>query len=124
MIKKYLLSIITALVILFLSFARAETFSNVNILGLPYLDKAVHLCMYFALMMVLVYENRSSIKNIRSFFVLSIIPLVFGIMIEFLQTWLTSTRTGDFFDALFNLLGIFIALPVWLLFQNFIQKKR
>jgi len=123
MVKKNILSIIIAFIILYLSLAKAETFSKVNILDFPHLDKVVHICMYFALMIFLLYENRSELKNTRSLFVLSIIPLTYGIVIEFLQSWLTVTRKGDFFDAIFNLIGIILAVMAWRVFQNFSKKE-
>ena len=122
MVKKNILSIITALIILYLSFARAETFSGINVLGLKHLDKFVHASMYFGLMIVLLYENRSALKNIRSLYVLAIIPLVYGILIEVFQSWLTVSRKGDFFDAIFNLIGIFLASMGWWWFHN-VRKK-
>lgn len=123
MVKKNILSLITALVILYLSFVRAETFNKVNVLDLKYLDKAVHMFMYFGLMMVLLYENRSALKSTSSIFILAIIPLTYGTLIEFLQSWLTITRKGDFFDDFFNLIGIFLAMVAWKLFQNFSKKE-
>lgn len=123
MVKKNILSLTTALVILYLSFVRAETFNKVNVLDLKYLDKAVHMFMYFGLMMVLLYENRSALKSTSSIFILAIIPLTYGTLIEFLQSWLTITRKGDFFDDFFNLIGIFLAMVAWKLFQNFSKKE-
>lgn len=123
MFKKNILSLITALVILYLSFARAETFDKVNVLGLRHLDKAVHICMYFGLMIVLLYENKSVLKGTGSIFILALIPFTYGTLIEFLQSWLTVSRKGDFFDAVFNFIGIFLALIGWKLFQHFSKKE-
>ncbi|HEY5124989.1 MAG TPA: VanZ family protein [Ignavibacteria bacterium] len=123
MVKKNILSLITALVILYLSFARADTFNKVNILNFRNLDKVVHMCMYFGLMIALLYENRSAVKSTRSIFLLAIIPFTYGTLIEFFQSWLTVTRKGDFFDAVFNLIGIFLALIAWKLFQKFSKKE-
>jgi hypothetical protein len=123
MIKKNIFSIITALIILFLSFAKAETFSMFDNLGVRQLDKLVHACMYFAFMLVLLYENRLAVKNTGSLFILAIIPFIFGTLIEFCQSWFTLTRKGDFFDAFSNLIGIFFAIATWLLFQKFSRKK-
>lgn len=123
MVKKNILSLTTALVILYLSFVRAEMFNKVNVLDLKHLDKAVHMFMYFGLMIVLLYENRSALKSTSSIFILAIIPLTYGTLIEFLQSWLTITRKGDFFDAFFNLIGIFLAMVAWKLFQNFSKKE-
>jgi VanZ family protein len=122
-LKKNILSIITALAILYLSFAPSDTFNEVNVFNLPYIDKAVHFCMYFGLTIVLLYENRSTVKNDRGLFLLSIIPFVYGTSIEFLQSWFTVTRKGDFFDAVFNLAGILFALMAWRLFLRFSKRK-
>ena len=123
LLKKNILSVITALIILYLSLAPANTFDKVNVFNFPNIDKVVHLCMYFGLTIVLVYENRSAVKNYRSLILIAIIPLAYGILIEFLQSWLTSTRHGEFFDAVFDLMGIFIALIVWILFKSFSKNK-
>jgi len=123
MVKKNIFSLIIAIVILFLSFARAETFSEVNVFGLQHLDKLVHFVMYFTLTIVLLFENRLIIKNAKSLLVLSVIPFIFGSIIEILQTWLTVSRRGDFFDALINLIGIIGAATTWWLYQNFSKKE-
>jgi VanZ family protein len=79
--------------------------------------------MYFGLTIVLLYENRSMVKNNKNLFLLAIIPFAYGILIEFLQSWFTLTRHGEFFDAAFDLIGILIALIVWRLFHHFVKKK-
>jgi VanZ family protein len=116
-LKKNTLSIITTLAILYLSLAKASTFSKVSVFGFPHLDKVVHICMYFGLMTVLLFENRSSLKSNRSIILLSIIPLAYGILMELLQSWLTTTRKGDVIDAVFDLVGILLAMIAWKLFH-------
>jgi VanZ family protein len=116
--KKNILSIISALIILYLSLANADSFAKVNDFIIPHIDKVVHMCMYFGLMIVILFENRLSLKNNRRILFLSIIPLVYGIFLEFLQSWLTTTRKGDIIDGLFDLIGIFFALIAWKLFQK------
>jgi VanZ family protein len=118
LLKKNILSIITALVILYLSLANANTFSKVKVFIFPEIDKVVHMCMYFGLMIVLLYENRLSLRNNRSIFLLSVIPFIYGILMECLQSWLTTTRTADLIDALFDLIGIFLAMIAWKLFRR------
>lgn len=122
LLKKNILSLITALIILYLSLANANTFSEINDFGFPHLDKAVHFCMYFAFMIMLLYENKLSLKDKRNILFLSLIPFFYGILMECLQSWLTTTRSGDIIDAFVNLIGILIALIVWLLIQNFSKK--
>jgi VanZ family protein len=110
-------------VILYLSLASSATFNKVNEFKIPNLDKVVHICMYFGLMIVLLYENRLTLIKSRSIIFLSIIPLFYGILMEFFQSWFTYTRTGDAIDALFDLVGIILAIVAWTLFHNLRRKS-
>lgn len=118
MVRKNIFSIIIAIAILFLSFAGPSTFSKINIPDIPYLDKIVHSGMYFIFTLALVAENRSSLKTTKNYLFLATIPFLFGSAIEILQSLLTNTRTGDFFDACFNLAGILLAIVFWLLIRR------
>jgi VanZ family protein len=118
LLKKNIFSIATIIAILYLSLASESTFSKVSDFGFHHLDKVVHICMYFGLMTVLLFENRLSLKNNRSIILLSIIPLTYGVLMEILQSWLTTTRTGDVLDAVFDLIGILFAIVAWKLFHN------
>jgi VanZ family protein len=113
MIKKNIFSIITALIILYLSMANSHTFDNVHI-NVPYFDKLVHFGMYFGLMSVMILENLKTIKATRILFMLGLIPLSYGIMIEIMQSTLTSTRSGSVFDALADAAGIILSILFWL----------
>jgi VanZ family protein len=117
------LSIITALAILYLSFASADTFEQVSVFNFPHIDKVVHLCMYFGLMLMLQIENSVYAKKIRNLIVLLLISLFYGIAVEFCQSWFTTTRHGDFFDALFDFFGILFAIGAWWLYIRFLSKK-
>jgi VanZ family protein len=123
LLKKNRLSIIIALIILYLSLANVNTFSKVNDFAFPNLDKIIHMCIYFGFMIVILYENRLALKNNRSVLILSIIPFAYGIIMEFLQSWLTTTRTGDIIDGIFDLIGILLALIAWKLIRNFSKKS-
>jgi VanZ family protein len=122
MIKMFIknkLSIITALAIMYLSFASADTFNKVDVFNFPHIDKVVHFCMFFGLMLMLQMENSIYAKNIRTLIILLLITLFYGIAIEFCQSWFTKTRHGDFFDALFDFFGILFAVAVWKLYVGF-----
>ncbi len=117
LLKTNILSIITALVILYLSLTNASTFDKVGDFGIKHIDKVVHICMYFGLMIMLLFENRLTLKNNRSMILIGIFPLAYGILMELLQTWFTTTRTGDIVDALFDLVGILTAFFAWKLWH-------
>jgi VanZ family protein len=123
MLLKNKFSILLALFILFLSLSNAHTFDKVSLKVLPNLDKVVHFLMYFALMSVIVFENWRTIKNRRHLLLLSLIPFCYGILMEILQTVLTSTRSGDYRDAIFNTLGIVASVLLSILLTPYINEK-
>jgi len=112
MIKKNIFSILTALIIMYLSMANSHTFDDVHI-KVPNFDKLVHFCMYLGLMSVIILENLKIIKSARNLFIIGLIPLSYGIIIEIMQSTLTSTRTGSFFDALADAAGIITSILLW-----------
>jgi VanZ family protein len=118
MIRKHIISAIIAIVILFLSFTRPATFEKIDLPDIPYLDKIVHACMYFVFTLALVAENRSSLKTAKNYIVLATFPFLFGSAVEILQSLLTNSRTGDFFDACFNLAGIILAISSWIIVRR------
>jgi VanZ family protein len=114
MLKKNILSILVTLIITYLSLTSSHTFDKVPFINIPYLDKIVHFCMYFGLMSVILFENRKTIKSTRQIFLIALIPLFYGILMEILQETLTTTRSGSVFDAIFNLAGILVSILIWL----------
>jgi VanZ family protein len=70
--------------------------------------------MYFVLMSVIIYENSKTLIKTSRIFVIALIPFVYGVLIEILQSALTVTRTGSFYDALADWAGIFISVLIWL----------
>jgi len=109
MIKKNIFTIIVALVIMYLSMANAHTFDKVHI-KMAGFDKIVHFAMYFGLMSVMILENSKTLKDLRSLFLLGLLPLAYGIIIEIMQATLTTTRSGSFFDALADAAGILVSI--------------
>jgi VanZ family protein len=113
MIRKNLFTILIALLLLFLSLTNGQKFQNTSISKIPYIDKIVHFGMYFLLMMVIIIEHRKQIRNIKKLFLFSLFPLMYGILIEILQSTITTTRSGEFMDAVFDTLGIVAAVFIW-----------
>lgn len=118
MIKKNKFSICVALLILFLSLASSENFDKIHVIKIPGMDKVAHFGMYFFFISVILFENRKRLVKHYSFFLVALIPFFYGILMEFLQFWLTSTRSGNIFDELFNLLGILAALILFLILRS------
>lgn len=118
MVRKNIISSLIAITILILSLTGQSTFGRFNIPIIPYLDKIIHASMYFALMSALIYENRTILKGPKNYFILATIPLIFGAAVEMMQKLFTSDRSGDVFDLVFNIAGIFLAVVLWLLVKK------
>ena len=117
MIKKNLYSILVALLLLYLSLTNSEKFQKSPLVNIPFMDKIVHFGMYFIMMSVIIIEHRKSLRNSGKLFLFALIPLSYGILMEILQSTLTMTRTGDFYDALADAAGIIVSLVLWLLIR-------
>lgn len=114
MVKNNIFSILVALIIMYLSLASSHTFDKVPFINIPNIDKVVHFGMYFGLMSVIILENRKTIKSNSNLFLTGLIPLFYGILMEILQSTLTVTRTGSFYDALANCTGILVSILLWI----------
>lgn len=118
MIRNYKWSIFSALVILYLSLANADALNRIPVIHFKGMDKLVHFCMYAFFTGVLLFENRKRIKQKVTIFIISLIPLFFGALLEILQSCLTTTRTGSVADLLFNIAGIIFSILVFLLLRK------
>jgi VanZ family protein len=123
MIRKNLFSIIVALIILYLSLANSRTFDSVPVFNIPYMDKIVHFGMYFALMSAIIFENRRSVMKNEKLLIASVVSLSYGILMEFLQAYLTSTRSGNFYDALADLAGVVVSVIIWMYIRSRYREK-
>lgn len=94
----------------------SHTFDKVPAFNIPDFDKLVHFGMYFGLMLVITIGNRKSINSVSHLFLISLIPLSYGILIEILQATLTETRSGNFYDAIADSAGILasILMCLWI----------
>ncbi len=111
LLKRYLLTLLTLILILYLTFFKpVGHMPKVNIAGL---DKAAHFVMYFTLCAVFWFETLRITLRPRPFLMVLlavVMPILFSGAMEYLQYRLTSYRTGDFADFLFNTIGVFVAL--------------
>jgi VanZ family protein len=123
MLKKNIFSIIVALIILYLSLASSDTFNEIPTFNIPYPDKIVHFGMYFGLMSVIIFENRKSLISTARLFLIALIPLSYGILMEILQSTITTSRTCSFFDIVFNSVGILVSILIWLKIKPLIKDQ-
>lgn len=121
MIKKNIFTILTTLIIIYLSLAGSLTIGQVG--NIPYIDKIGHFGLYFILMAVIILEHKNSFINTRQLILISLIPLFFGTLMELFQMLITSDRRGEILDGLANSAGIVSALLLWLLFKPYYRTE-
>lgn len=97
-----------------------------------FIDKWTHFVMYAVLTLVLLYEHRKALRqanhagptarkaaapaghkksNSGSVWLL-LLPISQGCLVELAQAYLTTCRSGDWFDALCNTLGVLIGAGI------------
>ena len=107
-LKKYWISTLVVIIILILCFINpADIPVDVPMTNF---DKLAHFLMFMGLSGVIFFDNSYYLKKRVSgnsiFWVSFVFPIIFSGVIEIAQEYLTVTRTGDWMDFLFNLLGI------------------
>lgn len=100
----------------------SHTFDKVPIINIPNIDKIVHFGMYFGLTSVLILENRKALRGTNSLFLIALIALFYGVLIEFMQWAFTLTRSGNIYDAFADLAGILVSILLWLWLKPFINR--
>lgn len=111
LLKRYILTLLTLILILVLTFYKPVGIERTD--TVIEIDKVVHFLMYFALCAVFWYESfKITLKpdmRLMALFAV-IVPAIFSGVMEYLQYLLTSYRTGDFDDFVFNTIGVVAAL--------------
>lgn len=119
MLKKNILSILLAAIIAFLSLADGNKINKLSLIRYENFDKIVHFIMYSVLMAAIIWENRKGLRKTGLVFLVGLIPFFFGLLLELLQTWIATSRSGSIYDLLFNLAGILFAIVSFLLVRHF-----
>jgi len=122
MVKNNILSIIVALVILYLSLADSQSFDAVPFLNIPYFDKIAHFFMYFGFMSVILFEHRNAVIGRTRLSLIALVPFLYGILMEILQLTIAANRSGNIFDVIANSAGIIVSALLWLLLGPRLKK--
>ena len=117
-VRKYPLSLVVLMVIVYLSFFKPPT---ISFNAVKHLDKIVHFVMYGGFCAVLWFEyflthTEANVKKMILWIVVA--PLVFSGVVEFAQSYLTNYRGGELADFIFNSIGVVFAA----LFSHYVTK--
>lgn len=121
----YWKSILSVVVILYLSFAPPSDFSEMPKVNILFFDKIIHVALYIFLTIVLIYDfrNHNKFSKNNSIYIVQCIlfPIVLGGCIEIAQDKWFYPRTAEWVDWLADILGVTIALVVTLFYKRKIQ---
>jgi VanZ family protein len=104
------LALLWTLLILILCF---ENEKDIPDIAIEHLDKVVHFIFHFVFtsLWFLYFKKAFQNNNLNKLlFVTWLLSLVFGLIIEFLQQQLTTTRNADSIDVLSNIVGASVAV--------------
>jgi VanZ family protein len=91
-------------------------------------DKIVHAIMFLGLSGVIFFDAtgylRFPVSKTQILLIIFIFPIALGGLIEILQSKITTSRTGDWFDFLFDIVGSLLGLGIALLINHYYLRKK
>jgi VanZ family protein len=123
-LKQYYKSIIIGLLILWLSLTGSTIPIPGQILDIPYLDKIGHFGMYAFFSAILLLDSCHWDVDSKFHYLILLIPLFFGALMEILQMTLTATRKAEELDLLANMGGIAAGVLLASITKKLIAKIR
>ena len=109
-LKHYPLSLLTVLAILLLSLLPIGSIEMAE--DVPFFDKWTHMVMYACLALVIVWEytrRHRPVSLVRLFLWGLLFPIALGGIVELLQAYATTYRSGEWLDWAADAVGAFIA---------------
>lgn len=120
--KRFVFSAVTALAIVVASLIPVPEIPQADI---PFADKWAHWVMYGTLTLVISYDlMRSKSLSIRNIVVGAVFAVVLGGLLELMQAYCTSTRSGDWLDFYANTFGVFCAVVIVLIYKKMHARNR
>jgi len=122
-LKQYYKSILIGLLILWLSLTGSNIPIPGRLLNIPYLDKLGHLGMYAVFSAVLLLDSCRWRADQNFHYLILLIPLIFGALMEILQMTLTVSRKAEELDLVANIVGISAGLVMAYIIKKLIIIK-
>jgi VanZ family protein len=125
--RYHLLSSISAVIILVVCVIRIP--SNESLSSIPYIDKIVHFLLFFTFGSLYILENwlissRKRYKPWGTFLNILLLIAVFGGLIELIQQDMTTYRSAELKDWLFDMTGAVTSLLVsWIYYLRHFRGK-
>lgn len=128
LIRYSIVPLVISLIILYLCcFIPAKEIPEVSFDFFIPMDKIVHFFMYLGLSgataINYIHGERGNVNVKKMIIAAFLFPVFYGGFIEILQNYFFPPRTGDWFDFLADLLGSLAALPIAIVYKNYLSKK-
>lgn len=111
-----------SLIILYGSITSGENLNKISLLHFPYMDKVIHMLLYFILSItILASFIRSGKRSKTDHMIITFVWVIsYGMLMEVLQFYLTKTRSAEILDILANTTGCIFAI----LLYSYLRKTR
>jgi VanZ family protein len=111
---KHWKTILIAFLILYGSITSGENLNKMHLLNIPYFDKFTHLIFYFILSIVFYSSLQKTVlfNKTEQIIITFFLVISYGIIMEVLQYYFTSTRKAEIFDVLVNTFGCIFGLLI------------
>jgi VanZ family protein len=123
-LKQYYKSILIGILILWLSLTGSNIPVPGRMLDIPYLDKLGHFGMYAFFSAILLLDSCRWRVDVKFHYLILLIPLFFGALMEIMQMTLTATRKAEEVDLLANMGGIAAGVLLASIVKKLIAKIR
>lgn len=123
-IKQYYKSIIIGILILWLSLSGSKTLVPGRMLNIPYIDKMGHFAMYAFFTAMLLLDSCHWHTRRKFNYLILLIPLFFGTLMEIMQMTLTTSRKAETADMIANIMGIMAGVIMAHIVMNLIARFR
>lgn len=124
--KPLLISILWALFILFLCLIPGDDINKYNRIDVPYLDKLIHFILYWILGILLVSTIRRSLlfqkKPFAAYTIVIILAVLYGGLIEILQSYSIFSREPDVYDFIANGVGVIFGFFSYFFLKKIVSK--
>jgi VanZ family protein len=85
-------------------------------------DKIVHLLMYFGFALTVFWSYRRSVVKMSVLMIQAFSVVLYGVLMEILQSSVTTTRGFELSDILANFSGVLLALVLFLIYSKYQTK--
>ena len=119
---KLVLGILWSLTILVMCVIPAGNLPDTNI-SIPYFDKIVHFGIFGILSFILISIFKEQYNYKKSIVITLIICSIYGYVIELLQKYVSSGRSYEFLDVLFDIIGCIFGILFYKLAKKLFVKR-